>query len=537
MTVSIDEPQASAFQTMITDQKDNLNSLLLRDRFLQNQTASELAFHLLRSRGIFCPVMGERRGYTSLIPGLLAGLSIVTLGGGGSTSLPGLMVSDNQRFLVTGDGQPFFWLGDTAWELFNRLTREEASLYLEDRAGKGFNVIMAVALAELDGLQAPNAYGHTPLIENDPTRPNVKDGTHDYWDHVDYIVNKAGELGMYIGFLPTWGDKWNTRWGVGPEIFTPASAEVYGRWIGQRYKDAGNIIWILGGDRPVDNDTHRQITMAMAHGLHEGDGGRYLRTFHPNGGESSSRWFHHDDWLDFNMMQSGHDRASNNYVAIWQDHARTPIKPVIDGEPAYEYPAGTVLPDNPRWRPRLIGEREVRRNAYWAVFAGAFGHVYGTHPVWQMYDEGRDPMWHVTTPWFEALDLPGATQLPHLKALMLSRPYLSRIPDQNLILAGQGHGPERVQATRDGTPGHNDATYVMVYFPEHRKVTILTETLAAATLRGWWFNPRTGKGSALDTMTNQSEMPFMPPTNVPGEDWVLVLDDASEGYSQPGSPS
>ena len=216
-----------------------------------------------------------------------------------------LEVSENGRFLVDGQGQPFFWLGDTAWELFHRLNREEADRYLEDRAAKGFTVVQSVALAELDGLNDPNPYGHRPLINNDPTRPDVKEGPHnDYWDHVDYIVNKANSLGIMIGFLPTWGDKWNKKWGVGPEIFTPDNAEKYGQWLGQRYRDAG-LVWILGGDRPIENDTQREIIRRMALGLHKGDGGSHLTTFHPTGGSGSAQYFHNAPWLDFNMRKMG----------------------------------------------------------------------------------------------------------------------------------------------------------------------------------------------------------------------------------------
>ena len=181
-----------------------------------------------------------------------------------------LKVSENRRFLVDGDGRPFFWLGDTAWELFHRLNREDADRYLEDRARKGFTVVQAVALAELDGLHDANPYGHTPLIDDDPTRPNTQDGpANDYWDHVDYIVKKANSLGIVVGFLPTWGDKWNKKWGAGPEIFTPDNAEVYGQWLGARYRDA-DIVWILGGDRPIENDTHREIIRRMALGSAQG---------------------------------------------------------------------------------------------------------------------------------------------------------------------------------------------------------------------------------------------------------------------------
>jgi Protein of unknown function (DUF4038) len=133
-------------------------------------------------------------------------LSLIVVLSANAAPLPHLKVSENKRFLVYENGRPFFYLGDTAWELFHRLNREEADTYLEDRAKKGFTVIQAVAIAELDGHSDPNPYGHLPLADLDPAKPSVKDGpTNDYWDHVDYIVRKANDRGMQIGFLPTWG--------------------------------------------------------------------------------------------------------------------------------------------------------------------------------------------------------------------------------------------------------------------------------------------------------------------------------------------
>lgn len=180
---------------------------------------------------------------------VVGGLLLGPHGAASAQELPRLRISENHRFLVTAEGKPFFWLGDTAWELFHRLNREEATRYLEDRAGKGFTVIQAVALAELDGLNTPNAYGHPPLVDNDPTRPDLKPGPeNDYWDHVDFIVRRANELGLRIGFLPTWGDKWHKRGGKGPLVFNADNARTYGKWLGGRYRDAG-LVWILGGDK------------------------------------------------------------------------------------------------------------------------------------------------------------------------------------------------------------------------------------------------------------------------------------------------
>jgi hypothetical protein len=349
--------------------------------------------------------------------------------------LPRLEVSQNKRFLVQEDGRPFFWLGDTAWELFHRLNREEADRYLEDRAQKGYTVIQAVALAELSGHADPNPYGHLPLTDLDPARPAVQDSA-DYWDHVDYIVEKANALGMYIGFLPTWGSYWHDPVKDGRPLFTVQNAEIYGEWLGRRYRHHG-VIWILGGDRTIENDEHKEITRAMARGIRQGDGGAHLRTFHPRGGQGSAQYFHEDDWLDFNMRQNGHIvKFDEGYHNTRTDYNRFPIKPVLDGEPIYE--------DHPvSFRANELGHSisaDIRRPLYWNLFTGAFGHTYGHHSVWQMWQPGRRPINNPLMPWFEAIHQPGAGQMQYGRWLMESRPFLTRIPDDSIVVA---HRPDK----------------------------------------------------------------------------------------------
>ena len=125
-----------------------------------------------------------------------------------------IQVSSNHLFLQDKNGKPFFWLGDTDWELFHRLTREEVTHFLEVRKQQGFNVIQAVALAEFNGLHQPNRYGDIPLINDDPTQLAITPGNdpndstqYDYWDNVDYVIKTAVAKNIYIGLLPTWGDK------------------------------------------------------------------------------------------------------------------------------------------------------------------------------------------------------------------------------------------------------------------------------------------------------------------------------------------
>lgn len=244
-----------------------------------------------------------------------------------------LRVSDNGRFLVYQDGTPFFYLGDTAWELFHRLNRGEAYLYLKDRAGKGFTVIQAVVLAEHNGLEEPNAYGELPLTDNDPAKPNEA-----YFKHVDFVIEKAAELNLHIALLPTWGDKvFKNKWGVGPEIFNPENAYKYGRFIGNRYKHNRNIIWVIGGDRnPREDSDDVEIWRAMARGIVETVGGndKALMTFHPQ--TASSTWFHEDEWLDFNMLQTSHCADTKVWEKISHDYNLKPVKPTMDGEPMYE---------------------------------------------------------------------------------------------------------------------------------------------------------------------------------------------------------
>jgi len=446
--------------------------------------------------------------------------------------LPKLKVSENRRFLVTESGQPFFWLGDTAWELFHRLNREEAIQYLEDRAAKGFTVIQAVALAELDGLNDPNPYGHRPLRGHDPTQPDLKDGPdNDYWDHVDFIVREANRRGIYIGFLPTWGDKWNKKWGVGPQIFTPRNAEAYGRWLGQRYRDAG-LVWILGGDRPVENDTHREIIRAMARGLRAGDGGAHLMTFHPTGGSGSAQYFHADDWLDFNMRQNGHvAEFTGRYDQTRKDYDRTPVKPVLDGEPIYE--------DHPvSFKANELGHSiaaDVRRPLYWDLFTGACGHTYGHHSVWQMWTPGRNPINNPLMPWHEAIRQPGAGQMQHAKHLLLSRPFLTRVPDDSVIVTDRvptsvpGAGRYRFVATRD-----EGGSCAMVYAPVGRRFSVNMEKITGAQVKAWWFNPRNGQPTAIGQFENKGVREFTPPDHGEMLDWVLVLDDASHDFPPPG---
>jgi hypothetical protein len=433
-----------------------------------------------------------------------------------------LKVSDNQRYLVHQDGKPFFWLGDTAWELFHRLTKAEADEYLKHRSSQGFTVIQAVVLAELDGLNVPNSEGAVPLLNNDPAKPN-----EEYFRHMDYVIDKAAEYGMVIALLPTWGDKiFKDRWGKGPEIFNISNAAAYGEWIGSRYKNRENIIWVLGGDRtPRKNSDDLKVWRLMADGIVKGSGGnsQALMSFHPQPNSlemgGSSNWFHTDTWLDFNMLQNGHCRDEITYDKISFVYNRVPAKPVLDAEPIYEdHPVCFNVADL-----GTSNAYDVRKYAYLDLFAGAFGHTYGCHDVWQMFDDGREPVNGPHVKWRGALDLPGARQMSFVRRLMESRPILDRVPDQSLI-AENNYGPaDRIQATRG-------KDYAFIYTAAGKPFTVNTGKITGAELTAYWYDPRKGEATKIGSFPNIGTHQFQPPTSGYGKDWILVLDDAGKGY-------
>ncbi len=511
--------------------------------------------------------MNDSHKSTVLIP--LAALLASSILSAQAAPLPRLRVSDNGRYFVKADGSPFFYLGDTEWALFH-LTREDAELYLKDRVEKKFTVIQAIATF-WGGLDRPNAYGETVFVNGDPAHPNEA-----YFKHVDWVVDKAESLGLYIGFVPIWSKEYvqqdpsmllNPSFGPTirtairtgkPSVVDKTSAYNYGLFLGRRYRDKP-IIWILGGDWFASGV--EDVWRAMAAGLAEGDGGTHLKTYHPKSPRSSAQWFHDDAWLDFNMLQTGHTALNRNYELVAADWDRIPAKPVVDGEGGYEgindamSPSGNVEPP------------DVRRIAYCAVFAGGAGYTYGANGLFgatsrptdrgpragrsaaprgagrgaanagaesSIQDEGGQRGRAPGMPWKEAMQLPAGRQMQYLRALIESRPMLTRIPDQWLLVNDPMGTTERIQACRA-----SDGSYAFIYTATGSKLRIrivdrIYEKLSGTTIKAYWYDPRTGTATHIGNFPKTESRSFNPPTSGRGNDWVLVLDDASKNFPPPG---
>jgi len=279
-----------------------------------------------------------------------------------------IAVSANHRFLQYDDGAPFFWLGDTACNCSSSwIARRPSgiSTIASRRASRGTGGGVAEYRCEerfrrdgaggaecgdaehRGGLLGPRGLGGGPGSE-----------ARDF---------RGDAAGVGVG-------------GRRGELNAGNVAE-YGKFLARRYRDKPNIIWVLGGDTRGDQQT--EVWNALGRAI-KGEDPKHLMTYHPFGRMQSSTWFHDELWLDFNMFQSGHQRydqdkdsprryGEDNWRYVRDDYARTPVKPVLDGEPSYEnIPQGLHDTSQPYW-----SDADARRYAYWSVFAGSFGHTYG----------------------------------------------------------------------------------------------------------------------------------------------------------------
>ena len=443
-----------------------------------------------------------------------------------------LRVLSNGRYLMTNDdGKPFFWMSDTAWTLAQEVSQSDVDIYLQNRKDKGFTVIMMNALPF--GRFIPNEFGEHPLTNTS----NVTAFNEVYWRRIDYIINRAESMGMYVYLLPAWGSDGINGGNQNGALLSPSTVGLataennaynYGVKLGQRYAVKKNIIWALGGDtEPTRNVDARNVYRRLASGLDAGDGNSdFLTTYHHAYG-SSSNWFHSEGWLDFNNIQSSHMIDTPNYNLISQDYAKSPVKPTIDIEPRYE-DIPSHFWENNGTGPR-IRDFDVRQAVYWQLFAGAMGVSYGHNSVWQFWDgEGRD----ATMPdiyWKPALDRPGAYSMSHLKSLITNtaRDFSKMTPDQSYITSANPNDPSYKVASVA-----SNRMFAYVYMPYGGNVTVNLAKLSGSNAKAQWFNPRTGQYISIGNVTISGTRNFSVPANgnygagqtARGNDFVLVVE-------------
>jgi hypothetical protein len=430
-----------------------------------------------------------------------------------------MKVSSNRRYLVDDYGKPFFYLADTSWALFYNISKEEAECYLRNRWEKGFTVVMPVVLRRKDTL-ARKVREEMPLVNWDPARPNEA-----FFRHVDDVIDAAGEMGLYVALLPTWGELVGP--GTEPTVFTVENAQTFGVFLGQRYRDKP-VFWVLGGDRNPTSERAVAIWRAMVHGLKTGDGGKHLMTFHPQAPFSSSKWWHDEPWLDFNMIQTSTRLKEKNHFHILADYNRTPVKPTLDGETRYENSHEVFSPRLMETGATPTGEKikpyHVRKAAYTCMLSGALGHTYGCRDVWSFYvPSEHKPGLDVDTWWKRAMDFLGAHQMGFLKKLFLDYPWYELVPDQEeTVIAGGRFVHPRLRHIPAALS--EDRRFALVYVPYDMRVCIDTGVLAGERISAKWFNPRDGAYLFIGEYTDAGIQGFRTPGDDADPDYVLVLE-------------
>ena len=437
--------------------------------------------------------------------------------------LPLLSVSDNGRGLLCGN-KPFFWLGDTAWLLFQKCTEEEAGIYLANRKGKGFNVIQATLAHTRDA---------NSVLWSDFRDPA-------YWAHVEKIVDIAGDLGLYMALLPCWGSF------VSDGSLNEGNVEAYASFLAERFGKRRNVLWLLGGD--VRGSVARELYCHFGRLLKEKTDGQ-LVAFHPFGRTSSSLWFAGEDWLDFYMFQSGHRRydqvslgewddaskgemwyGEDNWKYVEHDLALSPAKPTVDGEPSYEQiPQGLHDPSQPRWQ-----AKDVRRYAWWSVLAGAFGFTYGHNSIMQFFDKerGDEPSFAADTDWREAMHHEASGQMRHVKRLMEGVDFQHGYADDSLLVGGQREKYHRISVFRG-----KDYVICYDYLGEPFSLDLAglfsgagssgKDSAPSPVVQAFWFDPVSGAESfigSLDSSADEGKILFRPAEKFDrSSDWALLL--------------
>jgi hypothetical protein len=413
-----------------------------------------------------------------------------------------LRVAADQRRLIDQSGRPFLVVGDTPWSLMTGISKAEAEAYLEDRRQRGFNAII-VNIIERYFNGPINREGNEPFQKTNGFYDFSKP-VEAYFAHVDYVLGLARDKGLLVLLTPAYLGFGGGGEGWWPDINTSVNTETvmnnYGRYLGTRYRNFNNIVWVMGGDWYGQESL--QKTLALVNGLQATDQSGRLLTAHNARQQSGYQFYGSEPWFTVNTTYA--DCVTTPQLSI-DDYNRPRRMPFVYFEGRYENESSTT-------------QVCLRSQAYWPVLLGSFGSFFGNRPIW-LFDSG----------WQSALGSQGARNMGHYGNLFRSRSWERLVPDLGgaVLTAGRGSlGADYAAAART-----DDGATVIVYAPTQRALTIDMTKVAGTTARAWWFDPATGVATLIDSYPTTASRTFTPPT---AGDWVLVIDDASRNFAAPG---
>ena len=408
------------------------------------------------------------------------------------------------RYLVDQNGTPFLMVGDSPQSLIVNLSEADADFYLADRQKAGFNTLWIdlLTVEYTGGRSDGSTYdGILPFTTpGDLSTPNEA-----YFARADDMIRLAANHGLVVLLDPIETGGWLGVLGANGVD----KARAYGRYLGNRYRNFDNIVWISGNDFQTWADAGDDaVVQAVALGIADVDT-RHIQTVELNYNVSASL----DDstWAPIVKLDAAYT-YSPTYAEVLAEYNRLNHMPVFMVEANYEFEnlhgdAGT--PDI------------LRRQEYWALLSGAAGQLYGNHYTWPFLAN-----------WRNHLDTIGSIQMGYLKSLFASRPWYNLVPDQTHTAVTQGYGTytaggylsDSDYAAVARTP---DGKLLMAYLPTARTVTV-DMTRMSGPARARWFDPTDGTYATIagSPFANTGARQFVSPgsNNDGDQDWVLVLE-------------
>ncbi len=408
-------------------------------------------------------------------------------------------VADSGTHLETGDGEPFFWLADTAWNGALRSRLEDWQTYLDKRREQRFTAIQFVTTQWRGGDRVipRHQFVGTERITVDPAA----------FAELDARIAAIVERGLRPAPVMLW-----TLTPTDPgQALSEADAIRLARYEVARW-GAFAPVWLVGGDGPyleIGVDRWKRVGRAVF-----ADQPDQLATLHPSGLSWIADAFAGEDWLDFIGYQSGHgdgERDLKWLVAGPPANSAKVGKPVINLEPNYE--------GHPAYQ---SGERHtaanVRRAAYWSMLVHApAGVTYGNNEIWVWNEQTADAENHGNLrqipPWREGVQTEGIADMTRLRALFESGPWTELRPAQHLLAEQPGDDDLRhfIAVAQTG----NEA-WTVAYLPLGGTIRLSTEL---GSTSAQWFDPRTGELTAAQPSAGGA---FAAPDR---QDWVLVLQN------------
>ncbi|HET7540238.1 MAG TPA: DUF4038 domain-containing protein [Polyangiaceae bacterium] len=433
--------------------------------------------------------------------------------GVGSGAFP-LKLSANKRYLVDSGNSPFLINQASSWGLIQSLSTADAKDYLDALKQRGFNAVM-VSIISFDVRMAgspPNWQGTAPFT----TQWDYSTYNEAYFAHADQVINLAKERGMLVTLVPSYlGYPGEPTQGWFDEMLSAnnsvAKSRAYGQFLGQRYKNFTNIIWVAGGDNtPAAGSELENRLKAIIDGIRESD---------------SHLWTAHWDSVNANLgggVMSTENPTFASYMSINGYYAydfgltyqrdldfynKVPAMMLYHLDQSYEgEPGGS--PEN------------IRRKAYQVMLMGGAGSSFCA---------GKD--WWGFANWRNNMNTPGTQQTQYWYRLFSSRAWFDLVPDQTHVVVTAGLGTwgnlDYVAAART-----TSGSTVMAFLPTSRTVTVDMTKVSGTQAKAWWYNPATGQSTLSGSYATTGNRDFTPPG---AGDWLLVIDDAAQNLAAPGS--